>query len=352
VPDHYFSRLPESAAGQSELRPRRRGFTVIELLVVISIIGLLVGLLLPAVQSARESSRRSQCANNMRQLGTAIHDFHSRFGFLPSSPRNVTGSTPPPATSSPLSWEAYLMPDLDQETTFNHLDASQNWSSTTASAGYKVSNSVVVATRMGVFECASSTDPSRQDGDPAQNPWTPLAACTDYSTITQVEQRTADAGLVDAAGLGIMPTGMRATFDAVADGLSSTLLLVESAGRPQVYRGRKVIGTLPTNRVNGGGWSRPASDFGLDGVSADGSIFPGTCAMNCTNGEDIGSSAYPYAPPYGTAGTGETYSFHPGGANLLLGDGSVRFGSQGVDIRVYARLVTRDKNDLASPDKL
>ena len=124
----------------------------------------------------------------------------------------------------------------------------------------------------------SGTDPGRLDGDPAQSPWTPLAACTDYSTITQVEQRTADAGLVDAAGLGMMPVNLRSTLENVRDGLSNTLLLVESAGRPMVYRRRQSFGTLPTNRVNGGGWSRSASDFGLDGVKRRRNDFSRNCA--------------------------------------------------------------------------
>ncbi|HTU27001.1 MAG TPA: DUF1559 domain-containing protein [Pirellulales bacterium] len=354
--------MPHRSQANSDLLGRRvipagsqRGFTLIELLVVMIIFTLLVSLLLPAVQAARESSRRGQCANNLKQLGLAIHDFHSKYRYLPSSPRyiappvkNAALSTPPPN----LSWQAYLLASLDLMPIYNQLDAAQNWSSTTVGKGFTVSNSVAVANTLPVFFCASGTDPARLDGDPAQSTWTPLAACTDYSTITQVEQRTADAGLVDAAGPGMMPLNLRSTFDNVRDGLSNTLLVVESAGRPAVYRRRVAFGTLPGDRVNGGGWSRAASDFGLDGVSSDGTSFPGTCAVNCTNGEDIGQSPYPYPSPYGTSGTGETYAFHPDGANVLLGDGSVRFAAQTIDMRVYGRLVTRDKSDLACGDQL
>jgi prepilin-type N-terminal cleavage/methylation domain-containing protein/prepilin-type processing-associated H-X9-DG protein len=333
----------------------RRGFTLIELLVVISIIGLLVGLLLPAVQAAREASRRSQCSGNLHQLGVAIQAFHTKYRYLPSSPRF---STPLPTVKNGvtapanLSWEAYLLPNLDQASISNKLDPSQSWSSTTVGTGFKTSNSFVVATRIPVFECNSSTDPARLDGDPAQSSWTGIGAPSDYATITQVEQRMVDAGLVDAAGPGMMPLNARSSIDDVRDGLSNTILLVESAGRPQVFRRRLAVGTAPSNRVNGGAWARQGSDFGLDGSSADGTIFPGTCAINCTNGEDVGSSAYPYASPYGTAGTGETYSFHSGGANVLMGDGSVRFANESIDIRVYGRLVTRAKSDLASADQL
>lgn len=254
---------PESTAGLSGLGSRPAGFTLIEMLVAFSIVGMLVGLLLPAVQAARESARRSQCASNLHEIGVAVHAFHSRYGFLPSSPRLSTSPASTPTGPNPiaaaLSWEAYLLPDLDEMTVYNRLDPTQSWSSATASPDFQVPNSVVVALQVPTFACPAGTDPKRLDGDPTQHPWTPLAASTDYGTITQVEQRTADAGLVDAAGLGLMPIGVRATFDQVPDGLSNTLLLVESAGRPQVYRQRKPFGICrPTGSTGAAGAGRPA----------------------------------------------------------------------------------------------
>jgi prepilin-type processing-associated H-X9-DG protein len=130
----------------------------------------------------------------------------------------------------------------------------------------------------------------------------------------------------------------------VTDGTSHTIMLAESAGRPYVYRNGVKIGDLPTNRVNGGGWSRPASEIGLDGSSQDGTTFPGPCAINCTNGEDIGSATFPY-PFYGSNGTSEVYAFHPGGANILFGDGSVHFLNDAISIKVFASLVTRKNNE-------
>ena len=155
-----------------------------------------------------------------------------------------------------------------------------------------------------------------------------------------------------APGRGLCPAACGSTFDFVTDGLSNTLLLVESAGRPQVFRGNKPYGVLPTNRVNGSGRRGRATISGSTARAPTARFFPDTGAINCTNGQDIGSTQYPYPAPYGYGGTGETYSFHPGGANVLLGDGSVRFAGQAVDIRVYGHLVTRDKTDLATPDQL
>ncbi len=82
-----------------------------------------------------------------------------------------------------------------------------------------------------------------------------------------------------------------------------------------------------------------ASDFDLKGSSADGTTFPGPCAINCTNGSNVGN-VYP-DPVWGTNGTGETYSFHTNGANILFADGSVKFVNAGVNIVTYAALVTR-----------
>ena len=138
----------------------------------------------------------------------------------------------------------------------------------------------------------------------------------------------------------------------MTDGTSNTILLAESAGRPTVYRLGRAIGSPldPSNpqRVNGGGWARAASDFDLKGSSPDGASFPGPCAVNCTNGKDVGNT-YP-DPVYGSNGTGETYSFHAGGANLLFGDGSVHFVSAGINIVVYAALVTRAGGEVVPGD--
>ncbi len=115
---------------------------------------------------------------------------------------------------------------------------------------------------------------------------------------------------------------------------------------PRAPAGRSCIATasrsatLTTHRVNAGGWSRPASDFSVDGSSFDGASFPGPCAINCTNGEDFANGSFPH-PYYGTEGTAEAYSFHAGGAHFAFGDASVHFIGDDIDIREFAKLVTR-----------
>jgi prepilin-type processing-associated H-X9-DG protein len=150
-------------------------------------------------------------------------------------------------------------------------------------------------------------------------------------------------GLVDAVGDGVMPKDKKTRFADITDGLSNTIALTESAGRPQIWRVGQQFGVPPIPRVNGGGWARPASDITLNGTTYDGVSSPGPCPINCTNGTD--GSTYP-DPYFGVQGTGDIYAFHAGGANFLFADGSVHFVNQTVDIRILARLVTRNQGEV------
>jgi prepilin-type N-terminal cleavage/methylation domain-containing protein len=303
----------------------RRGVTLIELLVVVSIIGTLAGLILPAVQAARESSRRSQCANNLKQWGLAIHGFHNSFNRLPTSE-----SVPISAGSTDHGWMITALPYLEQQSMYDRYDFSKPWSD--------VANRPVVSVRFETMECPSSPTPERFDYAPP--PATePIAAVSDYGGVTHVDDRLVTAGLVDKAGLGAMPKKCAASFNYIRDGLSNSILMIESAGRPQIWRKGSAFSAPPTDRVNGGGWARPASDLALIGSSADGTSAVGPCAMNCTNGEAAGS-AYPH-PIYNTNGTGQFYSFHGDCVKALLADGSVHVLDEKMDIRMLARYVTR-----------
>jgi len=323
------------------------GFTLVELLVVIAIIGVLVALLLPAIQAARESARRTSCVNNMKNLGIACLNFHDSNKKLPTSNR-----APGVATAPRFAWSTLMLPYFEEQSVYDQYDFQTNWSNPMSQ------NFKLVGTRLPVFECPSTPE-ERFDGDIQY--WTQgianweasrCSAPTDYSPIVQVETRvyTSVLGIdppVDATGM--MLRNAVCTLRHVADGTSHTIMLAESAGRPFVYRKTSRFGELTANRVNGGGWCRPASDYGLDGCTEDGVTFPGPCAVNCTNGEDYlkgGSdmSAVPI-PFYGTFSTSETFAFHPGGANILMGDASVHFVAEGVDMRSFAAMVTRKAAD-------
>ncbi len=309
------------------LSPRRSAFTLIELLVVIAIIAVLIGLLLPAVQKVRGAANRLSCQNNLKQLGLALHGFHDVNKHLPTS-QNVGAGLPR------HSWTAFVLPYLEQEALHRQYDFTKNW--------YDTANRTVSTTPLKGFQCPSAPPAASRLDDKPENAaagiWTPFVPASDYGATTHVGIRLLAAGLVDAAGPGVMPKNSTPQLADVTDGLSNTILVAESAGRPNLYRLGKVVGQVPQQRVDGGGWTRAATDFSLEGSSADGSQTPGPCAVNCANGET--PRGYP-DPTYGTNGTGGIYAFHAGGANVLMADGSVRSLAAAVDIRTVAALITR-----------
>lgn len=376
----------------------RTGFTLVELLVVIAIIGTLVGLLLPAVQSAREAARRSSCSNNVKQVGLAIQVFaDSNNGNLPHSRRSDIR----------VSFHTRLLPFIEQVGLFSRYDTTQTWSSGSTSSGFTVPNQVLGATRIPTFECPSAVNPDQRfdyDPQPSTQPWAvPSAyakaviatsgsaisntsaspgfvAPSDYGPTVYVDYAlrntsgTPNDNLADVAastapatsssgnsgnkvastGDGLLPKdygdGNNPKFSDCLDGLSQTIAVAESAGRPFVYRGRSraddATNTFPLLRVNGGGWTRPATDISIDGSSASGATFRSspTKVVNATNGESMLDQAWGTGY-YGSDGGSEVYAFHPGGAHTVFGDGSVKLISGDVSIRVFSALVTRAGNE-------
>jgi len=328
--------------------PSRAGFTLVELLVVISIIGILMSLLLPAIQRARSAAERTQCANNLKQLGFAALNFAASQNSLPSSVRPGGITTKPRIAGLTL-----LLPFIDQQGKYNAYDQTKNWSDP--------ANVPVTSQKIATFLCPSTPNPDRLDGDPQAATWQAIVSVTDYSPTIGVDPRLGSSGLalvddqtisVSSAGIpnsGLIRTNETCRLSDATDGLTYTLVYAESAGRPLVYRrGGVAVSTDPTvARVNAGGWSRPASDFSVDGASYDGSTVSGPAPFNATNGDNVVGETFPY-PYYGSQGTAEAYSFHPLGANFVFGDGSVHFLAESIDIATFARFVAR-ADGLSSP---
>lgn len=351
----------------------RSGFTLIELLVVIVIIGAIIALAFPAIQGARASARKATSASNLRNLALAVINFETQNGKLPVAER-VTGKPR-------LGWITQVLPQLERRDLYDRYDFTKEWFDNT--------NIPVTSTQLSVLIDPSSPNADRLDSRPEAYALTGTSdrvAITDYASIRQVDQRLFDGpggstgapgvegpnpggngitgtkiktggtyasqltlgAFVNAAGAGIMPPNATARFAEVRDGLSTTILLAESHGRPFLYRrGILVDKDLSLARVNGGGWSRNANDIRLTGFNKDGTQPIGPFGINAANGVDVvtGGTAG-QAPGFGTDGSGGIYSFHAGGAHVAFGDARVVFLSEKIDIAVLAALVTRDQNEL------
>ena len=342
----------------------RGGFTLIELLVVIAIIAVLVALLLPAVQQAREAARRSTCKNNLKQLGLAFHTFHDTYNHL------ATSNRPPTAGAKRIAGLTRLLPYLDQAPIYNIYDQSRQWSDP------NTNQRLAVSTQLPTLNCPSSASATKLDGDP-DSATTPggyaanMVGITDYSPSKGVAQSVvpfATAAGVTLSGLftdpadatnqyyaGLLPQNVDAKLRDVTDGLTNTIAYVESAGRPLVVRkGLKTIGSLPADRVNGGGWCRPASDVLAEVALADGTNLSGpggfssgtVVPFNATNGFNLNGRPYPDTGYYKTQGSSQAFSYHTGGAHFLLGDGSVRFISENLSLKVWISLLTRSNGEV------
>jgi prepilin-type N-terminal cleavage/methylation domain-containing protein/prepilin-type processing-associated H-X9-DG protein len=297
---------------------KRRGFTLIELLVVVAIIAVLLGLLLPAVQKVREAAARTHCANNLKQLGLALHGFHDAYGNVP--PGQVKGALPEwgiPVAGLNHGWAPFILPWIEEQ----NLYSTYQWNLFSADQA----NQPLMSRPLKLFQCPSAPEQNRYYTSP---PFSPApdgnkAACGDYAPTWGVNPVLATMGLIGPATdyQGVLVPEQWTRLIQITDGTSNTIMITEDAGRPALWQvGRQIAGS--EQAVKGGAWAGPNNGFIVDGSTPDGTSSPGPCPMNCTN-------------------DGEIYSFHRAGTNAVFADGSVHFLRAGMSIRVLAALVTR-----------
>jgi prepilin-type N-terminal cleavage/methylation domain-containing protein len=315
--------------------PPRSAFTLVELLVVIAIIGVLVALLLPAVQAARESARRSQCSNQLRQVGIGLHNHHDTNLYLPPGAINSTTSSLTDAflkfnipTSVKHGWGQFVFPFVELKNLSDLYVLPSDWRS--------AQNKQVRDAYLKLYQCPSTPQPRRLDTF-TEDGFTFTATATDYATSSNIDNDSSSPcslNLVDAASCGVsagmMQTNRLLRFAEVTDGLSNTFMLVEDAGRPFRYR-TGGIRINSTTRFEGASVLDHANIMTLQGYSQDGQTSTGPCAVNCSNNNEI-------------------YAFHPGGAHVVMGDASIRLLSKTTDIRIVARLLTRGAGEVTTSE--
>ena len=304
-------------------RARSRGFTLVELLVVIAIIGILVALLLPAIQAAREAARRTQCTNNMKQIGLAILNYETArrelpLAFTPNWPGTplVGACDGTPGQGNPSNGLqrhfilSFILPYMERQAMYDQLDFSRAWNN--------VRNRPVTEVDVPDYICPSA-------------PTRPGSATTDYTVLVDIGDEDY-CEFLEGAGLAktkrtlerlpSMIQDVPVQVRKITDGLSKSLMFFESAGRPEHYiKGQLQSTTVPAYR-----WADPEV-YGLWGNVFDPAVCSFHEVMNCENYSEI-------------------YSFHPSGANFLFGDGSVDFLPEDIDTDTFISLFTAASDDI------
>lgn len=324
------------------MKRSRRAFTLVELLVVIAIIGVLVAMLLPAIQAAREAARRSQCVNNMKQLALGCHNHEVLHRSLPQAwywPKNT------PSVTTYYGWGLVVLPHLEQQAIHDLYNFKKHW--------FDPANQQVVNMRVETFLCASA-----QDGDQVGlacinepdkgGPWTDrTAARSDYISsrgyINYWDPRgdTRCPGpmmnITNSLTVGVVAKEVPVKVNKITDGTANTILLGEQSSRHEFWLNGFKQGpvTSPTSTVGSIHW-------GFIGMWASWASQWGRCSYpDGTEDKTKQCTAY-----INVNNNGGFYSFHSGGANFAMADGSVKFLTVDIYNEIFRGMLSREQGEV------
>lgn len=293
--------------------PRRDGFTLIELLVVIAIIAVLIALLLPAVQQAREAARRTQCKNNLKQIGLALHNYHDTHNVFPAA--TMLSSTTPACMNVGVGvnywrygWGVMILPYIELGNVYDHFDFNVNYTVAPSvdmeASGYSVATFLCPSSPFSQPRCTFTGSITRNTGHNGNDD----LSRTDYDPVMDSRDWTCDGTWPRRDHDGVMGHFSRTGIKDIIDGTSNTLLIGEQAnGAPGSYNCHTWIAFSAMDTARG--------------INDSATTVPGGGTWHF---RDTGFSSY-----------------HTGGAHFVLGDGSVRFISENINQATLAGLTTR-----------
>ena len=320
---------------------RRAGFTLIELLVVIAIIAVLIALLLPAVQAAREAARRSQCVNNLKQLGIALHNYHTSINAFPPGYLSLMDPVTFDNDGPGWGWASFTLGQMEQPAVYNSINfvlgvefpANQT-------ARLTVLNSFLCpsdATLQTTFTVVDSTTTNTSPGAPicvvASSNYVGSVGSGDPSSLYPYIIDDDDGPPGRDNGNGLFYRNHSVTIAQITDGSSQTFAVGERSQNCSrgCWPGAVTNAAVPLVALQGG------AGFDPEG---------GGALVLAHTGEGHGPNA-----PSGLAHGDQFWSRHPGGANFLFADGSVRFIKELVGFTIYQSLATRTGGEVLSADQ-
>jgi prepilin-type N-terminal cleavage/methylation domain-containing protein/prepilin-type processing-associated H-X9-DG protein len=316
------------------MQRRRLGFTLIELLVVIAIIGVLIGLLLPAVQKVREAANRMSCTNNLKQIALAQHAYHDSYGkFSPGLVGNINGANGTPPTVECVNQHILILPYIEQGNVWAIWKIATGLG--TSGSGPRYSNwggnNANAAITIKTFICPSAWFPSDKmmPGGGLVFAWTSYLANSGVVSF-QTEQQTQD---------GVFYMNSKVAVTDITDGSSNTFLFGERSALDVNLRNVYNAGKVGCDMETWGGWGAASGDD-WDPADTEGGT---TAPINWLYPDPTTYVAADYNKRVSCYG-----SFHTGGANFSFADGSVRFLSSSTDLVTLQKLSTRNGGEVVT----